>query len=179
MNRSILLASALALLPACPLVDVEVDLSEACVTYDETKIDAVPVEAGVIARATIHRSFTIDDLSAFHRITDQDAEASFVRGEILALSGVDDFSFVEAARIVISSGDPESDLPPLLVYECDGDCVAEGGTLDMTAGAAHDVVDYLRGDSLVVDLELTGRPPTTAWSMRSELCFAANARYTY
>jgi hypothetical protein len=180
LNRPALLSVlAFATVPGCTLVDVEVRVPEVCLSYDELEVEGVPLPEGIDGTHTIQRSFAIDDLSSFHEITDHDADVAFVRGEILALSGISDFSFIDAARIVISSGDEGSTLPPLVLFECDGDCVAAGGALDMTPDARRDAVEYLRGNSLVIDIEMTGRPPADAWSMRVDVCFQASARYQY
>lgn len=166
-------AAAALFLTACPLLDVEVEVPEVCVGYRDLPIEGVPSSP----TTTVHKSFGVDDLSGFHQITDLDAEASFARAAIVAKSGITDFGFVEAATISIRS--PDSELPPLVLYTCDGDCVPANGALDMTAAAQHDVLAYLRGDSLVVEVELRGALPEQAWSTDIDVCFSARARYQY
>ena len=170
-----LLLAGLSALTACPLLDVEVEVPEVCLAYADLQVDGVP---GDPAPST-HHSFSIDDLSGFHPITDLDADVAFLRAEVLARSGIADFGFVGAVRITIQSGDDSSTLPPLVLYQCDGDCATGGGALDLPAAAEHDVLDYLRGESLIVDLELSGPAPRDDWSMSISVCFAARARYTY
>ena len=169
----LVLAVAALLLTGCPLLDVEVDVPEVCVTYADLPVEAADRDGAV----TIHRSFAVDDLSLVHRLTDLDAELAFVGAALIARTGIAGFAFVDAARISISSGG--SELPPLVLYQCAGDCVPADGALDMTAASEHDALAYLRGDGLIIDLELTGRLPTVAWTMTVDVCFAGRAGYTY
>ena len=50
------LAVALLVLPACPLLDVEADVQEACVTYENVSVDPMPQVAG-----TLENTFTVSD----------------------------------------------------------------------------------------------------------------------
>jgi len=182
VNKSALVFGfGLSLLSACPLLDVDVDVPEVCVTFRELAVEGGPVEGGPVEPGpqTIHQSFAVDDLSQFHAITDLDAQVAFVRGELMARSGITDFGFVQAARIAIRSGDDGSTLPPLTLYQCDGDCAAAGGTLAMQPDVQHDALVYLEGDSLIVDVDLTGELPQQDWTMSVDVCFAASVHYRY
>lgn len=170
----LLFAVALTQLGGCPLLDVEVEVPEVCVGYHDLPVDGVATDG---VTTTLHERFAVDDLDALHQVTDLDADVGFVRAALLARAGITDFGFVDAARIAITSDDPA--LPPLVLYQCDGDCVPADGALDMLAAAQHDALDYLRGSSLVVDIELTGRIPREAWAMDVDICFTARARYQY
>jgi hypothetical protein len=174
LNKSVLVFGfGLSLLTACPLVELEVAAPEVCLRYPDVHVDGFDGATGV---TTIHQSFVVDDLSAIHDITDGDADVTFVRGELLALAGVDGFAHVDAARITISGGDGASSLPPLTLYQCAGDCVPEDGTLDMTPEVEQDALAYLRLDAITVDLEVTGELPRDPWAMDVAVCFATSAR---
>lgn len=176
MKNSLLL-SLLLLQPACTLLDLEVDAPEVCVFYPQLEIDGLDTHG--MPATTIERSFTVDDLDPIHQITDHDAELSFVRATLVALDGVDDFSFIDAARIGITAVDGDGTLPPLDLYACEGACVTDDDTLDMAGTTDRDLIAYLRHDSIDIALSLTGQPPAHDWTLSVDVCFQARARYTY
>jgi len=153
-------AFALTFLPACPLLSVEADVSEACMTKD------VDVEGATGSR--IQSTFSYDDLGQFHDLATLDGELEFVRGEARVTSGIADFSWVKSARLTLASGDPESTLPTLTVHACDGDCMADGAMLELPGD--DDVIEYLKGDSIAAGVDLVGELPTNAWSMQVDVC---------
>jgi hypothetical protein len=165
--------SLLSLLSGCPLVEVEVAAEEVCLAYADVQVDGF-VGDGL---ATVHERFVVDDLEELHRITDLDADVAFVRAQLLARSGIASFDFVASAKVTISV-DGDATLPPLTLYQCDGDCAPEGGTLDMIPSVQHDALAYLRADAVVIDVELVGAPPRAAWSLDAAVCFETRATYT-
>lgn len=168
-----LVGIGLAMLPGCPLLDVQADAGEVCLTYPNLRIPA----AG--GQTEAQQSFSFDDLSQIHKITDKlDANVQLVRAEIRATSGISDFSFVQAAHLTVSSGDASSSLPPLEIYNCDGDCAPDGDTLELPASKAEDVIAYLKGNSIKIDLGFKGNLPTTEWTMDVDVCMKAKGSYT-
>jgi hypothetical protein len=172
-KSALLFGVGLGMLPGCPLLDIQADAQEICLTYPNVQ---VPPSTGLTA---LNQSFVFDDLSAIHDLAKLDANLSFVRAEARATSGIDSFAFVHAAHIVLSSGDPASTLPPLTMYDCDGDCAPDGNRLDLPAALVNDAIAYLRTDSIVVDLEFAGEVPTVAWTMDVDVCVNAKAGYTF
>lgn len=156
---------AITLLPGCPLLETEVEVSEVCLTYPNIQVDAA------LAGATsINSSFTFDALDAIHDLTDLDADLELVRADATLTSGVASFDFVRSAHLTIASGDPQSTLPTLALYDCDGNCLASGVTLDLTGDVRHQLVDYAKGDSIVGAIDFTGEMPATAWTMDVSVC---------
>jgi hypothetical protein len=175
ITKLFVLAVGLAMLPGCPLLEVEVEIPEVCLTYPNLQIEAAP--AGL---TSAKQSFVFDDLSAAHDLTGKlDADLEFVRAEVRATSGIDGFAFARAVHVVVSSGDPDSTLPPLTIYDCDGDCAPEGNKLAIPAEAGRNAIDYLRSNSLAIDLAFEGELPTTAWTMDIDVCMKARAGYTF
>jgi hypothetical protein len=170
MYRSALLCG-LVLLPGCPLLDVQADVPEVCLTYPNLQ-----VQTPAVSSAT--QSFVFDDLSAVHDLAKQDLSLGFTRAEIRVTSGLGDLAFIEAVKVLVASNDPGTTLPPLTMYSCDGDCVPDGNTLELPAGAAHNAVDYLRSNSIKVDLEFHGQIPAATWSMDVSVCMQGSAGYT-
>ena len=166
--RSAALLTGLAMLPGCPLVDVEADVPEVCLTYPNLQIQTP-------AQSSISQSFVFDDLSAVHDVVKQDASLEFVRAELRVTSGLDSLSFVDAVKIVVSSNDPGSTLPPMTMYDCDGDCAPEGNALKLTAGEARNAVEYLQGNSIKIDLDFRGQIPAASWTMDIDVCLKGSA----
>jgi hypothetical protein len=168
------LALGLGLLPlaGCPLLDLQVDVPEVCLSYPNLVVQSTPGATG------INQSFSFNDLSAVHDLASHDASLHFVRARVRARSGIAGFAFVEAARLVVASGDPGTALPPLTMYDCDGDCVPDGDRLDIPAAVGADAIAYLRADAIVIDLALRGTIPAASWTMDVDVCMSARASVT-
>jgi hypothetical protein len=171
MLRPALLAAGLAMLPGCPLLEVEAEVPEVCLTYPNLQ-----VQTPALPSAT--ESFVFDDLSGIHDIIKQDASLEFVRASIRVTSGLDNLAFIEAVKVVVSSGDPDTTLPPLTMYDCDGNCVPDGNTLELPASLAHNAVEYLQEDSIQIDLNFRGQIPAASWTMDIDVCMKGHAGYT-
>jgi hypothetical protein len=165
----VLALAGLSLLPGCPLLEAEVDIPEVCITYDD--ID-------VLAASEVHERIVVDDLAELHELTARAENLRFRRAEVIAVAGVDGFDFVDTARIAISPGAGDSAVAPLTLYQCDGDCVSSADGLTLSDDAQHDVLDYLRGDAVTLDLDITGNLPQTKWTMSVVVCFEGTARYS-
>jgi hypothetical protein len=174
LSRSALtLGIGLVMLPGCPLLSIEADVPEVCLSYPNLQ---VMTDKNV---SSIKQTFVFDDLSAVHEFTDKlDANLEFVRAEVRATSGVDSFAFVQAVRVVVSSGDADSNLPPLTMYDCDGDCVPDGNKLEIPASVGRDAIEYLKSDSIIIDLDFQGEIPASSWTMDVDVCMKGKAAYT-
>jgi hypothetical protein len=64
------------------------------------------------------------------------------------------------------------------MYDCDGDCVPDGDTLALPAGLARNAIEYLRSDSIKVDLQFVGEIPAASWTMDVDVCLKGSASYT-
>ena len=170
--RSAALLTGLAMLPGCPLVDVEADVPEVCLTYPNLQVQTP-------AQSSISESFVFDDLSAVHDVVKEDANLQFVRAEIRVASGLDNLAFVDSVRVVVSSNDPGSTLPPMTMYDCDGDCVPEGNKLEIPASVGRDAIEYLKSNSIIIDLDFQGEIPASSWTMDVDVCMKARAGYSF
>jgi len=165
------LVAGLALLPGCPLLDVQADVQDVCVTYPGLQIPAQPP-----ATTAIERSFTVDQLDSFKDLADQGFTLAFSHGVARATSGVSDFTFVQHADLAIASGDPSSTLPTLEIFDCDG-CASADGTLDVAAAGSADATAYVASGSLVVTIDLAGTAPTVDWTMDVDVCMTGAGSY--
>lgn len=168
VNKLVLSLVALSLVPGCPLLEAEVDVPEVCITHDGVHVGAA---------AEVHERIVVDDLSGLHELAERAEELTFARAEVIATSGIAELGFVETARIAISPGAGDSTVPPLTLHACDGDCVSRADSLDLSAEEQHDVLAYLRGDAITLDLDLTGDLPQVAWTLSVVVCFEGTARY--
>jgi hypothetical protein len=169
---SCLLAVSVVPLAGCPVLNVEADVPEVCLTYPNLAVTATQ------GQGSLSQRFTFSDLSAVHDLASHDASLHFVRAAVRVTSGLTSLAFVDALRVVVSSGDPGTTLPPLTMYDCSGDCVAAGDTLELPAAAGNDAIAYLRSSSLVIDLDFQGTIPAASWTMDVDVCMSARAGYT-
>lgn len=170
MHKPVLALIALSMLPACPLLEAQVEVPEVCITYDDIAVLAAATE--------VHEQIVVDDLSEIHELVEHAEDLTFKRAEAIAVTGVNDFSFVTSARIAIAPGRGDAAVAPLTLYQCDGDCVSRADTLALSDDEQHDVLDYLGGDAITLDLDITGDLPQVQWTMSVVVCFEGTARYT-
>jgi hypothetical protein len=64
------------------------------------------------------------------------------------------------------------------MYDCTGDCVPAGNALEIPAATAGNAIEYLRGDSVLIDLDFVGEIPAATWTMDVDVCMKARAGYT-
>jgi hypothetical protein len=171
MLRPFMLAG-LVLLPACPLLDVQAEVQQVCLTYRGVTIPGVP-----LGQTTIDQSFSLDQLQGAKDLADADAKLTFTHAEVRATSGVSDFSFVQKAELSIASGDPSSTLPTLSIFECQN-CGTATTTLDVDNAVTTPIQDYIKSGSLVVTIALQGTPPATDWTADVDVCMTGTVSYT-
>jgi len=169
--RTSYLLLGLVLLPACPLLDVQAEVQEVCMTYRGVTIPGVPVGVG-----RIDQSFNFNDLQGAKALADANATLTFTRAEVRATSGVSDFAFVQKADLSIASGDPNSTLPTLSIFDCT-DCASSTSTLDAGTATTTPAQDYVKSGSLVVTIALSGTPPAVAWTADIDICMTGNVSY--
>lgn len=173
-RSAVVFGIGLLALPGCPLLDVEVDAEEVCLSYPNFQVPAV---AG--GQKKINQTFVFDDLSAVKDLTDLDANVEFVRAEVRATSGITNFDFIHAVHIVVSGGTADASLPPMTMYDCNGDCVPEGDRLEIPAAVGNDAIKYLRADSIQIDVAFEGDVPAVEWTADLDVCLKARAGYTF
>lgn len=164
---------ALAVLPACTLVQIDADLAETCVNRTGIEVPAVT------GTQTITHHYTVDDIGGLQDLVDLDADLRFVRFTARAESGTADaLGAVDSAHVTIASGDPDSTLPTLLAYDCAGDCPVVGPELEVPAATDRGAADYVATGSLAVDVDVTGRLPDHAWTMDVSVCVSGHLAYS-
>lgn len=172
MIKSCLLIAGLALLPGCPLLELQGSVDEVCATYHDIQVPAVP------AGATVSQEFTIDKLGSLDQLASLDSTLMFTRAELRVTGGIADFAFVRAARITVASGDPSSELPTVEIFTCSG-CGTPDASLDIATTAAIDAKAYVATQSLIIGVDLAGQAPDVAWTMDMDVCMSGKVAYSY
>ena len=76
LRTSFLLAGLVTLVPACPLLSVQADVQEVCLTYRGVSIPGVPVGG------SISQSFNFDELQGAKDLADADAQLTFTHADL-------------------------------------------------------------------------------------------------
>ena len=166
------LLTGLATLSGCPLADVSAEVPDVCLTYPNLQLQTPAVSSAT-------QSFVFDDLSKVRDLVKHDASLEFIRAELRVTSGLDNLDFVQAVHFVVSSNDPGTTLPPLTIYNCDGDCVPDGNALELPAALAQNAIEYLRSNSIKIDMSFVGQIPAASWTMDVDVCMKGSAGYTF
>ncbi len=168
--------SLVTLAAGCPLLEVEADMPEVCMTHKDVEVAGVPADYAM----GIDETFAFDDLSAFDQLQDLDADLRFVSATVRATYGVGNLAFIDAASVQIASNNPDSTLPTRAIYSCaSGSCPAKDNALAIPVSDQDDALEYIRSGSLSISLQASGNMPTEAWKMDVEICVAGRASYTF
>ena len=167
--------SLVTLTAGCPLLEVEADMPEVCMTHKDVEVAGVPADVAM----GIDETFAFDDLAAFDEIKDLDADLRFVSATVRATYGVGNLAFIDAAAVQIASNNPDSTLPTRAIYACDGDCAAKDNALAIPVQDQDDALEYIRSGSMSIALQASGNMPTEAWKMDVEICVAGRASYSF
>ncbi|CAN5252344.1 hypothetical protein BH11MYX1_BH11MYX1_43850 [soil metagenome] len=169
--RLFLLAGLATLIPGCPLLTVQAEVQEVCLTYR-----GVTIPGASVGQTSVDQSFDFNDLQGAKDLADANATLTFTRAEIRATSGVSNFQFVQKAALSIASADPSSTLPTLSIFACDN-CGNATATLDVVNPTTAPIQDYIKSGSLVVTVELSGTPPTADWTADVDVCMTGTISY--
>lgn len=176
-RRTILSAISFATLPlvsGCPLVDIEIDVPEVCISASSIEIAGVGDLPDIEGEIVLERS--IDITAQIHEMRASLADlgtAGTLRLRSLDVSiapsptAPESLDFVRGLELVFVT--PNGTLPPLLAFDCD-DCPTTARTLDV-AVRPLDFLPYLDADVLHLDAAIRGDLPREPWSMSIDTCF--------
>ncbi len=167
--------SLVTLAAGCPLLEVEADMPEVCMTHKDVEVAGVPADYAM----GIDETFAFDDLGAFDEIKDLDADLRFVSATVRATYGVGNLAFIDAASVQIASNNPDSTLPTRAIYACAGNCPAKDNALAIPVADQDDALEYIRSGSMSIALQASGTMLTEAWKMDVEICVAGRASYSF
>jgi hypothetical protein len=167
--------SLVTLAAGCPLLDVEAEMPEVCMTHKDVEVAGVSSDVAM----GIDETFAFDDLSAFDELKDLDADLRFVSATVRATYGVGNLAFIDAASVQIASNNPDSTLPTRAIYSCTDNCPAKDNALAIPVQDQDDALEYVRSGSMSISLQASGNMPTEAWKMDVEICVAGRASYSF
>jgi hypothetical protein len=172
-------ALALATLPlvsGCPLVALDIELPEVCISASPAQFDGVGDVPGLDGEIALERSIDLTAQIREMRTTLADlGTAGTLRLLSLDLqiepspNAPENLDFVRGLELVFAA--PDSGLPPLLAFACD-DCPTTAGDLDLVIEPV-DFLPYLDANVLHLDATIRGELPRDPWSMSVEACFSS------
>jgi hypothetical protein len=167
-------ASLAALAGACnvTVAKAQVQVTDLCIPYNNVTIHGVSP-----GTTEVDHEFTYDKLAAIESLAMDIKNLQFVSLSATPIAGVTTLSFIDAADVTVASGDPSSPLPTIDVYNCDGNCVPNGNTLDVPATLSTSALAYVETGSIVVDLYVDGQLPTNDWMIDLNACFSGELDY--
>jgi hypothetical protein len=171
---AVILGTGLVLLTGgCPLFEIEADVQEVCMTYAGVQVP------GAEGEGNLNQTFVFDQLDQVKELDQLDADVQFLHVVLRATSGVDDFSFLQSAKVTVASGDPASSLPAVEVVNCSGDgCGLTGPEVTLLSDTKADAMAYLRTSSVAVSVDVTGTLPSKPWTMDVDVCVKGKVRFT-
>lgn len=173
MARSPLCLTLFALAGCGPLSTVEFDVPEVCKSFDNQAFAAAPISK----TATVSQELTFDLPAELGGLGEQlEAQVKLTRLEVSPRDGVEDLSFVDAARLDLLPP-AGSDLPQAALGQYQR---APGATAEAVSlrGETVNLVPYLTGGPLHLAVSFTGRMPAKAWHADLKVCASFGARYT-
>lgn len=150
------------------LMSAEVQAREVCVTD-------VEVEVPGDAPDRVEETEVVSDPAA-ELPEELDAEAELVGAAVRASGGVDDFGFLERARVDVRA----AELEPVTLVDVEGEeaeILAQSAEWYFEAASDREFTDYLLAPELEFDLLFEGEMPDRDWAVEIDLCADASARY--
>jgi hypothetical protein len=166
-------AAMIGFVAACTVAKAEVDVQNMCLTYDDLMITGV---AG--GSNELDHTFKYSKLGLIQAFASRVTNLQFVSVTAQATSGITSLDFVQAAHVSVASGDPTSPLPTVDVYDCDGDCVPDGNSLNVPATFEASAIAYVETGSIVANLVIDGAIPPQDWTMDIDFCFSGQLSYS-
>lgn len=168
--RSLIALAAASSLACGPLVSADVDAPELCRDFDPIVFDAAPDGMS----GTFEESAPLELPS---RLTqpgvDGDLEVELLRLELTA-EGVPDMGFIDSASAAVVDAEKRTQLAQYTR--------AEAAPRDITlvpAAAQVNLADAARQGSVHVATTLTGRLPTTPWTLKVRGCYRGHLAVTW
>jgi hypothetical protein len=161
----------LVALTGCPLVSVEAEIPDACLTYTAVRVPGLP------PGLQFSYTKTLDELPLAEGFISLDAVITDARATLRATSGVESFDFVDGLVVTISSAD--GSLPPFDLVACQhGNCASPTKTTTLATETPENLIDYMQAGPANVTITLTGDLPLNEWTTDVEICLSAKMRLT-
>lgn len=156
----------LACLTGCPLLDVQAQVDDLCVTQTDITIAGAPIAIS----GAMTQDFSFDNIDALSKLKSVDGDVQFARATIVPSGGATDLSFIDSAHLTIAA-DAQ---PAIDAFDCDGDCFDASDELNLNAMAKQNVLEYLKAKTLSGSVTLAGTLPTADWKVDVTVCLKGN-----
>jgi hypothetical protein len=166
VNRSSTLLAVALLLPlgGCPLLQVEAEVPEVCVSRTDV---TVPGSLGQLQTKVRVDLSEIDGLS---EIQGSD-ELHFISFSAHPQDSGLEFASIQSAKVTLRASEA-SGLPDLQVFACSGNCITSEGSLTVKSSTDANIADYLGDAEVSVEIELHGSLPLRDFKVDVNACLS-------
>jgi hypothetical protein len=170
-----LLMSALASLLGACTVSVEADVPDVEVVQHDVEFAGVPF-AATLGEVSTEMSFTRarPDL---HLPAGFDPSVKAMKIDLVAKTGVSDFSFIRSLRITMAPMDGSTAVELINYEKADGAVV--GSTLTIPSVNPVNILDQWKADSAVFTVQIAGSLPEVGWTIDLHAHFNGQVSYKY
>lgn len=168
MSRYLVL---LACLTGCPLLDVQAQVDQLCVTQSAITIPGAPVAY----EGELTQDFSFDNIDVLNKLSSVSGDVTFASATMVPSGGASDLSFIHSAHLTIAA-DAQ---PAIDAFDCDGDCFDASDELNLNAMAKQNVLDYLKAKTLTGAVTMKGTLPTADWSVDITVCMTGNVGQSF
>ncbi len=167
---------SLSLLSGCPLIQVELDLPEVCLTMDAIDVDGSTGTGAMSIERNIditERVRNIQNALAEQGVTNQLELVSFAAHIVPSAHAPSDFRFVDQLSVTLPASGQQLGVTLVDCTDCGSD--DSSVWLDLPR---IDMRPYAERETISIDVALMGNMPAHSWQMSADLCFSAQLGYS-
>lgn len=166
MKRSSALFAFALLLPlaGCPLLQVEADVPEVCVSRTDVTVP------GSLAQLQTKVKVGLADVDGLDEIKGSD-ELHFISFAAHPQDSGRELASIQSAKVTLSAS-KASGLPDLQIFACSGNCVSSDGSLAVESSTDANIADYLSDPEVSVEVELHGSLPLRDFKVDVDACLS-------
>lgn len=166
MNRSPALLALALLLPlgGCPLLQVEAEVPEVCVSRTGVTVP------GSLGQVQTKVKVELADVGGLDEIRGSD-ELHFISFSAHPQGSSGELASIQSAKVTLIAG-AASGLPALQIFACSGDCLGADGSLTVKSSTDANIADYLGDPQVSVEVELQGSLPLRDFKVDVVACLS-------
>lgn len=166
MKRSPALLAVALLLPlgGCPLLQVEADVPEVCVSRTDVTVP------GSLGQLQTKVKVDLTNVDGLDEIKDSD-ELHFISFSAHPQGGGSELASIQSAKVTLLAS-AASGLPALQIFSCEGDCTSADGSLTVRSSTDANIADYLGDPAVAVEVELRGSLPLRDFKIDVDACLS-------
>lgn len=170
VNRTpaLLLCALTFSLGGCPLLQIEADVPEVCVSRTGVEVP------GALGQLQTTVSVQLSDIQGLDELQAGD-ELHFISFAAHPQDGGDEFRQVQSAKVTLKAS-AAAGLPPIEIFACDGDCADAAGSLAVKSSTDANIADYLSDGEATAEVELRGALPLRNFNVDITACLAGELK---